>query len=170
MGSIAVTGVPDITKPEPACAKAADVAISQAEAASAKPSPAPADPAASLSAWSAGVARLAELSPPPEWPADRWKQLVADAAAFLAAWGKPAAALGWTTFELFGAHVRAPYARLDALGLVALLNGNPVTELTAERAVIRAPSGAALVFRRKPPSWWPREPERALVWDAALQA
>jgi Toprim domain-containing protein len=142
----------------------------QSEAPPAQPSPAPADPAVSLSAWTAGVARLTELSPPPQWPADRWKQLVIDAAAFLATWGKPAAALGWTTFELFGAHRRASYARLDALGLVGLLNGNPVTELTAERAVIRAPSGAALVYRRKPSSWWPREAERALIWDAALQS
>jgi hypothetical protein len=145
-------------------------AATQAEAASAQSSPTPAGPEASLSAWSAGIARLAELSPPPSWPQDRWEQLVADAAAFLAAWGKTAVDLGWTTFELFGAHVNAPYARLDALGLVALLNGNPVNELTAERAVIRAPSGAVLVYRRKPSSWWPAQVERALVWDAALQA
>jgi hypothetical protein len=141
-----------------------------AMAPTAEPSAAPADTRTLLSAWSAGVARLAELSPLPQWPPDRWQQLVADAAAFLVTWGKPAADVGWTACELFGAHARAPYARPDALGLVALLNGNPVIELTADRAVIRAPSGATLVFRRKPPSWWPREAERALVWDAARHA
>jgi hypothetical protein len=170
VGSVAVLGVPEMES-APACAAAATrVTPTQTEATPAQSSPVPADPAASLTAWSAGVARLAELSPPPQWPPDRWKQLVADAAAFLATWGKTAAGLGWTAFELFGAHVNAPYARLDALGLVALLNGNPVTELTAEQAVIRAPSGAALVYRRKPSSWWPARVERALVWDAALRA
>jgi hypothetical protein len=163
------TSEPEVASPqEPACAAAAEyVTTAQAEAAPAEASPTPPDPAASLSTWSAGVARLAELSPPPQWPPGRWKQLAADAAAFLAAWGKAAAELGWRTHELFGVHVRASYAR--PLGLVGMLNGNPVIELTAERAVIRAPSGAALVYRRKPPSWWPREAERALVWDAALQ-
>lgn len=150
--------------------RSSNVTTTRAEAASAQSSPTPADPAALLSEWYAGLARLAASSPPSQWPAERWQRLAADAAAFLAASGKAAADLGWTGFELFGAHARAPYARLDALGLVALLNGNPVTELTAAHAVIRAPSGATLLFRRKPPSWWPREAERALVWDAALQS
>jgi hypothetical protein len=169
--STAATSEPEAARSQgPACAVAAEcVTTAQAEAAPAVSSPAPADPAASLSAWYAGMARLAELSPLPQWPADRWKQLVADVAAFLATWGKPAAAMGWTVFELFGVHRQASYSRVDALGLVGMLNGNPVIELSAERAVIRAPSGAALVYRRKPPSWWPREAERALVWDEALQ-
>jgi hypothetical protein len=93
---------------------------------------------------------------------------VADAVAFLATWGESAAELGWTAHELFGVYRRASYAR--PLGLVGMLNGNPVIELSAERAVIRAPSGAPLVYRRKPSSHWPPEVERALVWDAALQA
>jgi hypothetical protein len=91
--------------------------------------------------------------------------LISDASAFLAEWGEAAARLGWTTYELFGAHCRAPYARLDALGLVPLLNGGRVTDLSATRAVIRLERGGELTYRRKPQAHWPHEAERALVWD-----
>jgi hypothetical protein len=78
--------------------------------------------------------------------------------------------LGWTTWELFGVHCRAPYARIDALGLVPLLNGGRVTELSAAQAIMRMCSGSTLVYRRKPPASWPSEQERALIWDAGVDA
>jgi hypothetical protein len=121
--------------------------------------------ATSLPVWHAGIARLGAQARVPQWPKDRWRQLMSDASAFLAEWGEAAAMLGWTTYELFGVHCRAPYARLDALGLVPLLNGSRVTELSATRAVIRLESGGELTYRRKPQTHWPREAERALVWD-----
>ena len=92
--------------------------------------------------------------------AERWRQCIADASRFIASWGDNAAALGWTTQELFGLH-RPPanphptYRRLsryDATGLIWLLQGRPVAALTADTAAIATPSGGALTYckLRKP--------------------
>jgi hypothetical protein len=60
---------------------------------------------------------------------ETWQQAVTDAEIFLARWGAPAAALGWTARELFGLHPvpERPtgnyqrLARYDSTGLVWLL-------------------------------------------------
>jgi hypothetical protein len=45
----------------------------------------------------------------------RWQQAVEDGKRFLAQWGEQAAALGWTTQDLFGLHT-VPDARRQATG------------------------------------------------------
>jgi hypothetical protein len=163
---VPASGVPETAcASQPACAVAAEcVTTTQTGAPPTESSPSPPDPAT----WSAGVARLAELNPLPQWPADRWQRLKSDAPSFVSEWGETAARLGWTAYELFGVHCRAPYARVDSLGLVPLLNGGQVTELSATRAVIRLQSGHELTYRRKPRTHWPREAERALVWEDSV--
>jgi hypothetical protein len=64
-------------------------------------------------------------------PVERWQQAIDDGRRLLAQWGGPAAALGWTTQDLFGLHTvpDAPtpsYRRLsryDQTGLIWLLRG-----------------------------------------------
>jgi hypothetical protein len=87
---------------------------------------------------------------------DRWHQAVADATAFATKWGAQAHTLGWTTHELLALHPvpeqPAPnydrLARLDDMGLLWLLRGRPVVELTSMEAVIRCHSGATVKFYR----------------------
>jgi hypothetical protein len=90
--------------------------------------------------------------------------MIADAERFLDRWGTQAAALGWPGWELFGCHRRAPWYRIDGMGLVLLLNGDPLAALTATEAVIRRASGAHQTRRRKQ-----RDPlypaERCLIWE-----
>ena len=102
-----------------------------------------------LSKWSADIAQLKRMPAPDAILCPYWRQVGIDANRFLATWGATAAALGWTTLDLFGVHRLRPLARLDAAGLVMLLNGAEVVALTPESATIRIHSGALQrCFRR----------------------
>jgi hypothetical protein len=89
-------------------------------------------------------------------PVDRWQLAVDDARAFLARWGDPAHALGWTARDLFGLHMpperpHPSYSRLsryDEIGLIWLLCGRKVVALTAATAAIQNPTGAITIYRR----------------------
>src|SRR5262249_46774872 len=80
-------------------------------------------------------------------PVERCQRAVEDGRRFLAQWGGPAAALGWTARDLFDLHQipdsPAPdYRRLsryDETGLIWLLRGRPVVALTASTAAIENP-------------------------------
>jgi hypothetical protein len=118
----------------------------------------------SIERWLRGVERLSSMSPPPSYPERAWAQLLADAEHFLDRWGTQAARLGWSAWELFGYHSRAPWGRIQGTGLVLLLQGDQIAALTATEAVIRTPTGAHQTYRRKPAD--PLHPaERCLVWE-----
>src|SRR5262245_23809728 len=79
----------------------------------------------------------------------RWQQAVDDGRRFLGQWGDQAAALGWTSTDLFALHeppvdAHPSYDRLgrfDCLGLVWVLEGRPVTMLSSESALIKTTTG-----------------------------
>ena len=133
--------------------------------------PAAAQPAAAatsanetVAAWAEGVARLRRMPPPCNYPERPWQQLIVDAERFLDGWAAQAAALGWPTWELFGCHRRAPWGRIQGMGLVLLLRGKELAALTATEAVIRTATGAHQTYHRKP--FDPLQPaERCLVWE-----
>ena len=104
------------------------------------------------------------MQPPPTYPERAWRQLLSDAEHFLERWGMQAARLGWPTWELFGCHHRAPFGRIQGMGLVLLLRGRELVALTADEAVIRTATAMHQCYRRKP-----RDPlhlaERSLVWE-----
>jgi hypothetical protein len=114
--------------------------------------------------WIDGIAKLTEMPCPARFPAARWAQVVTDAAAFLQEWAEAADQLGWLTWELFGCHRRAPWGRIQGMGLILLLQGDEIAALTATEAVIRTPTGAHQTYRRRPAD--PLHPaERCLVWE-----
>jgi hypothetical protein len=107
--------------------------------------------------------RLAALDPnrpPPNFSAPWWRGIVRDAELFLSVWGKPAADLGWTTLDLFGAHRKAPTANFSCMGLLLVIRGGRVVVLTTEAAKIEQQSGARLTYTRRPP-----DAECVAVWD-----
>jgi hypothetical protein len=119
-----------------------------------------------LASWVAGVARLATMAPPRTYPAHAWQQLIVDVERFLDDWAQQAAALGWPGWELFGCHKRAPWGRIQGMGLVVLLRGDEIAALTATEAAIRTRTGAHQTYRRKLSD--PLHPaERCLVWELA---
>ena len=100
--------------------------------------------------WTEGVNKLLKLPCSLRVPLTRWQTLQSDAARFIETWGVQAARLGWGTLDLFGTNATKPFERLDAAGLVWLLNGRPVVALTASEAVVQC-STARQTYRRKPP-------------------
>jgi hypothetical protein len=118
----------------------------------------------SIERWRRGVARLSSMLPPPSYPERAWAQLLADAERFLDRWGTQAARLGWPAWELFGCHRRAPFGRIEGMGLVLLLRAKELVALTDAEAAIRTATGAHQTYRRKPHD--PLHPaERCLVWE-----
>ena len=73
--------------------------------------------------WIEGVALLRDAPAPRGYPQHAWQQLILDAERFLDRWGAQAAALGWQDWELFGCHRRAPWGRIQGMGLFLLLRG-----------------------------------------------
>ena len=80
----------------------------------------------------------------------RYVQAVVDARRFLTDFGPQAEALGWRADELFGLDDAAPLARYDRMGLVWMIDGNPVVAITDIAATIRMPAGNLLKFYRRP--------------------
>ena len=85
-----------------------------------------------------------------------WQQAIKDGRRFLGKWGEPAEALGWTARDLFGLHEvpqtpHASYRRLaryDCTGLIWLLRGAVVVNLTDSTATICGRLGAVTTYRR----------------------
>ena len=111
--------------------------------------------------WVQGVADLLAMSRPASCPAGRWQALREDSYTFLRDHAARAYGLGWTALDLFGVHPAKPWARLDTMGLVPLLNGARVTALSDTEAVTEKPSGARLTFRRRGQT----PDEVCLVWN-----
>ena len=72
--------------------------------------------------------------------------------------------LEWGLYDVFGVNAVKPLVRLDAAGLVRLLNGRPIVALTEAEAVIECETGARQTYRRKPPGVVPAG-EQVLLWE-----
>ncbi|CAK0750768.1 hypothetical protein WCLP8_2140001 [uncultured Gammaproteobacteria bacterium] len=95
-------------------------------------------------------------------PERHWPTVVADTLAFVEN-GQAAQAftLGWTAGDLFGCDQRAPWNRLDRAGLMLLVGGRAIPEITSVHAALRHRDGSVLRFRRltQPP-----HPPVAMLW------
>jgi hypothetical protein len=60
-----------------------------------------------------------------------WEQAKHDATSFVEKWGEMAGVLGLREEELFGLHPTAPFPRYDVMGLVWIMQGNEIVDLTA---------------------------------------
>ena len=94
-------------------------------------------------------------------PLRRWERFIDDVGLFLdGSFCAVAAALGWGPYDLFGCDRDRPYTRIDAAGLLWLLNGDRLVALSANAAAIETRTGARQTYRRKP-----SEPGRVLAWE-----
>ncbi len=92
-----------------------------------------------------------------------WQQAIEDAHRFVTQWAKQAEALGWTPADLFGLQIPpekpAPnYRRLsryDQTGLIWLLRGRRVVEITKDKAVIETARGTVSYRRYNKPALGP---------------
>jgi hypothetical protein len=100
-------------------------------------------------------------------PPHRWPRVQRDVVQLLeGGWLERALALGWTAADLFGCDRRAPWHRLDRAGLVLLVGGHEIVELTPDVAALRTSTGSVLRFRRRPPA----RPPVALLWELLISA
>ncbi len=104
-------------------------------------------------AWAEGFARLNPLRPPRDVPPSRWLRFIDDSGRFLdEGWAARAASFGWGPFDLFGCDRERPFARIDRLGLLWLLNGRKLLALTAHTAIIETSRAGRLTYHRRPPT------------------
>jgi hypothetical protein len=100
-------------------------------------------------------------------PPHRWPRVQRDVVQLLeGGWLERALALGWTAADLFGCDRRAPWHRLDRAGLVLLVGGHEIVELTPDVAALRTSTGSVLHHRRRPPA----QPPAALLWKILVSA
>ena len=77
----------------------------------------------------------------------RWREILADADAFLQQWGEQAAAFGWTDMDLFS--VPPGPERWGRGGLIIALGGRPVIAITEQTATIPNQSGPPHRYQRR---------------------
>jgi hypothetical protein len=103
--------------------------------------------------WSATLnARLDPNSAPVgDVPPRRWLRFIDDCGRFLdGGWALRAADFGWGPLDLFGCDRERPFARLNHMGLLWLLNGGALVELHRDRAIIETASGVRQSYERRP--------------------
>jgi hypothetical protein len=116
-------------------------------------------------AWAEGLVRLDPDKPPDGVPPRRWLRFINDCGRFLdAGWAARAVELGWGPLDLFGCDRERPFARLDHMGLLWLVDGGLVVELHRDRATLQTEGGAWQTYRRRPvelgrvvPAWEVRQ-------------
>ena len=102
-------------------------------------------------AWAEALARLDPNKPPSDVPLQRWLRFIDDCGRFLdAGWAARAAAFGWGPLDLFGCDRERPFARVDRLGLLWLVNGGIIVELHRDRAIMETEHGTRQSYGRRP--------------------
>jgi hypothetical protein len=102
-------------------------------------------------AWAEALARLDPALPPCDTPPKRWLRFIDDCGRFLDdGWAICADALSWGPLDLFGCDRERPFARVDHLGLLWLLNGSAVVELHRDRAIVENKRHVRQCYRRQP--------------------
>ena len=102
-------------------------------------------------AWAEALARLDPDKQPGDVPPRRWLRFIDDCGRFLdGGWAARAIAFGWGPLDLFGCDRERPFACVDHLGLLWLVNGGTVVELHRDRAILEIERGARQCYRRRP--------------------
>ena len=107
-------------------------------------------PASVPADWVAGSARLSGMSCPTTVEAKRWLQLQTDARCFVDQWSIQAAALGWSTLDVFGCDPVHPADRHDRGGLAWMIGGSNMQAISQEVAILRYSSGLLQRVRKCP--------------------
>ena len=122
----------------------------------------PVEPQPQARAWREAFARVSAQTPPcPGLRPQNWPSMHTVALQFLSEQADKAAALGWTTEELFGVHPEVGAVRVDACGALMISGGKPVVSVEPNRISF----GVSCYYRiaSRPPSvpvWDWREPKR----------
>ncbi len=119
-----------------------------------------------ITSWSDGLAKLRRMRPPQDYAGvhiARWRQLIGDGERFLSRWERQATAIGWNTLDLFGCSRVKPFGRIDLSGLILLLDGRAVVEMTDTAATIAELGDRHQRFTRRRIS----SSEQVALWELA---
>jgi hypothetical protein len=119
-------------------------------------------PRSGIEEWQRGVSQLDVQRAHKGVPQACWQKFVANAARFVTGpFAEQAVALGWSGADLFGCDHDRPFARIDQLGLLWLLDSGRLLALTANTATIKKSDGSIRTYRRRARS----EPSKVLPWE-----
>ncbi|MDO8397971.1 MAG: hypothetical protein Q7T45_09125 [Bradyrhizobium sp.] len=110
--------------------------------------------------WTSGLLGIAEKTCPITIEPKRWLRLQEDANRFVALWGRQAAALGWSTLDIFGCHPTHPANRYDSMGLVWMIADAEVVAMGTEVVNLRKAAGTLKRFWKCPVAHG-----RIFAWD-----
>lgn len=120
----------------------------------AQPAPAEAQHSAAKSPIGDGLQRLQAMEMPRGSDAGRWRQIIEDAAAFVATWEYTAERLGWQVSDVFGCDLDD---ESGTLGLIFHVRGRRVVLVDADSAIIRGSDRHDIFYRGRcadaPPVW-----------------
>lgn len=105
-------------------------------------------PVASVANWRESVASLSHGPGPLEIEPRRWTALVSDARKLVTHWGDQLFAAGWSTLDVFGVPRQPGARRLDCVGLVAVIGGRAILDVSPDIAVIKASPRDTTRFHR----------------------
>jgi hypothetical protein len=98
--------------------------------------------------WAAGVRVIVGKPCPITIEPKRWLHFQKDASRFVDEWGRQAAALGWSTLDIFGCHATHPADRYDTMGLVWMISDAEIVAMGAEVANLHRATGIVQRVRK----------------------
>lgn len=116
------------------------------------------------------IERMEQARRPEGYSEARWFTLLKDMRAFAERWLETALASGWTMLDLFGSPADTQAHRWDLTGLVLMLDGREIAEISADRITVSNRLGPPNTFYRQSPGCSaPADRSGAVpVWVAAL--
>src|SRR5260370_3792538 len=109
--------------------------------------------------WALCLRSIAEKPCPMMIEPKRWLQLQKDANRFVDLWGRQAAALGWSSLDIFGCHPLRRSDRYDCMGLIWMVTGADLQAMGSRVAALRTPSGRLITVSKSADVQ-----ERILIW------
>lgn len=112
--------------------------------------------------WREGYRRLLGMPSPPGFSRFRWLQVISDTKHLLDGWGARLHALGWSTYQIFGANKSIPDGNSFQAGLVVQLCGRDVLAVSENVVGAAVSCGGHVIFRCQA---HPNDDEFILLWN-----
>jgi len=113
--------------------------------------------------WAEGLARLCAMPKPSNVSARRWRLAVDAAGRFCDQWAAKAAALGWSTLDIFGVDRLKPVDALYTAGLIWILQGKVIVAISDDAVIVETVSGIRQSYRPRQDT--DDSSRRVLLWE-----
>jgi len=114
--------------------------------------------------WAEVFAKIQLMSKPKKLEMRYWQIFLDDTGRFLDLFVHQAAKLGWRPEDIFCCHREAPNNRYDCMGLIFLLQGKEIIEISESKVVMVNQNGQKLSFV-KPGAKYKTVGEIKMIWE-----